>query len=106
MYMAVTNVVMMDMFNHLCSEDQPYFRKSREAMFKPMKLEEVGLHTAHALIYQNILLQSCVYCLSQLLMLLGPLSAAHASQSLLQSQPCLDQTCRRLLINACSDSDR
>ena len=41
MYMDVTKVVMLDMYNHLNPKDQPYFRESREAMFKPMKLEEV-----------------------------------------------------------------
>ena len=44
MYMAVTNVVMLEMFNHIHPKDKDYFRQSREAMFKPLKLEQVALH--------------------------------------------------------------
>ncbi|KAK9826572.1 hypothetical protein WJX74_003460 [Apatococcus lobatus] len=40
MYMAITVVILMDMYNHLAPQDKDYFRKSREALFG-QKLEEV-----------------------------------------------------------------
>ena len=41
LYLAVTRVILMDMYNHLAPQDKQYFRESREALFG-QKLEEVG----------------------------------------------------------------
>lgn len=41
MYMGITLVILMDMYNHLAEKDKKYFRESREAMFKGQKLEDV-----------------------------------------------------------------
>lgn len=41
MYMAITVVILMDMYNHLAPQDKEYFRASREALFG-QKLEEVS----------------------------------------------------------------
>lgn len=42
MYMAITYVILLDMFNHLAEKDKKYFRESREALFKGQKLEDVS----------------------------------------------------------------
>ena len=42
MYMGITLVILMDMYNHLAEKDKKYFRESREAMFKGQKLEDVS----------------------------------------------------------------
>ncbi len=42
MYMGITLVILMDMYNHLAEKDKKYFRESREALFKGQKLEDVS----------------------------------------------------------------
>ncbi len=44
MYMAITYAILMDMYNHLSEKDKPYFRESREKLFKGQKLEDVSLY--------------------------------------------------------------
>ena len=41
MYMGITLVILMDMYNHLAEKDKPYFRESREKLFGGQKLEAV-----------------------------------------------------------------
>ncbi|DBA85417.1 TPA: hypothetical protein ACH3X2_006095 [Trebouxia sp. C0005] len=45
MYMGITLVILMDMYNHLAEKDKKYFRESREALFKGQKLEDVCADT-------------------------------------------------------------
>lgn len=45
MYMAITYVTLMDMFNHIAEKDKKYFRESREELFKGQKLEDVCANT-------------------------------------------------------------
>ena len=42
MYMGITYVILLDMFNHLAEKDKKYFRESREQMFNGHKLEDVS----------------------------------------------------------------
>lgn len=60
MYMGITLVILMDMYNHLAEKDKKYFRESREAMFQGQKLEDVS----HQLQVPYIsLLQPCFWLL-------------------------------------------
>ena len=60
MYMGITLVILMDMYNHLAEKDKKYFRESREAMFKGQKLEDVS-HVA--LCCSAAWWLACFYCI-------------------------------------------
>lgn len=60
MYMGITLVILMDMYNHLAEKDKKYFRESREAMFKGQKLEDVS-HVA--LCRSAAWWLACFYCI-------------------------------------------
>jgi len=60
MYMGITLVILMDMYNHLAEKDKKYFRESREAMFKGQKLEDVS---SVALCSRAACRIACLYCI-------------------------------------------
>lgn len=64
MYMAITYVTLMDMFNHIAEKDKKYFRESREELFKGQKLEDVsGPLQAFCYCFCTVILSSYAVCL-------------------------------------------